>query len=457
MTEVNKRPQASLIVIYGRRRVGKTALVENAFKDQVLWKFEGLEGDPQNNQIKTFLRDLAFYSQNSTLKDQSITDWHDAFQLLQQEIQGKKIVIFFDEFQWLATMKSSFVSLFKSFWDNHFQKNPDCRFILCGSISSFMVKKVIRSKALYGRIDQEICLNPFTTYEVGEFFKGQRNFSEILQIQMILGGIPKYLHQLKADKSVIQNMDDLFFHQSGYFFNEYRRLFISHFGQSPVYETVIKTLAHKRQTADELAKACHTSLGGSFYERLEDLELAGFIEKVIPVGKKLNSKLIYFRINDEYLHFYFKFISPLSRQILSGQSRLGLLTQMKEYEIWQGLAFERFCRKNASLIAKHLGFSGVAYQCGSWFVRGTQKKQGAQVDLLFDRADKVLTICEIKNQKKLSAKKIIQNLETKVQLLEASYPRHSIQKNLILANKIKIPISLQKAFDHILFAEEIFS
>lgn len=456
LREKNWRGHAQLIVVYGRRRVGKTSLVEYAYQDQPLWKFEGLEGEPVIRQIQGFISDLALYTNNPDLKNQKVATWRDALGILSREISGKKLIIFLDEFQWLASMKSKLVSTFKFFWDNHFRKNKDLRFVLCGSVSSFMVKKVIRSKALYGRVDTEINLQPLGIKETDAFFAGQRSKDEIIQINMIFGGIPQYLEELNPKFSLIQNLNEYAFRQHGFFFQEYRRLFISHFAENPIYEKMLFSLSEGPKSSEDLAKACTTTTGGSFTERLLDLELAGFIQRYIPIDKGYKSKIVRYRIFDEYLHFYYRFILPYVQEIMSGQISMMQITNTNKYKQWQGLAFERLCLKNSTLLAKFLNFAGIKYKCGAWFQRGTKASPGAQIDLLFDRADRVLTVCELKYVSELPARKLIENYEKRIARLLKVHHSYGIQKVLLLGRKIAVPRTIQGYFDEVLFAEDVF-
>ena len=457
LREKNWRKQAALVVIYGRRRVGKTSLIEFAYQNETVWKFEGLEGDSSQVQLKHFYQKLCFYLPELRSKGLSPSNWSDGLVLLAEELkkQNKPVIVFFDEFQWLASQRSPFVSLFKSYWDNYFLKLRYCRFILCGSISSFMVKKVIRSKAFYGRIDTEINLLPLPLPDAALFFEKKRERSEVIEIAMTLGCIPQYLKELNPDFSLKQNLKEYAFSQSGFFFQEFHRLFISHFGKNLIYEKIIEKLSQKTQSAEQLATYCLTQTGGRFSDLLSDLELAGFIEKYSPLDSGLHSKLILYRIYDEYLHFYFRFIKPNTQQIIHGHFEPSLLLNNVTYRQWQGIAFERLCRKNSKLIAEYLRFSGIEYRCGSWFSHENKNSSGAQIDLLFERKDRILTVCEMKHTESLSGEKLVQDFEKKIKTLKQNYPRFGVQKILILGETIEIPDKVKKYFDSILFAEDV--
>ena len=284
LREPNWRDQAQLIVVYGRRRVGKTALVEEAYRDDTLWKFDGLEGVTRPRQLRHFANQLGGY-EPSVHAGPVPRSWAEALDLLVKSLRTRKnqqTVLFFDEFQWMASMRAPLVSLFKSCWDNHLSKQPGLRVVLCGSVSSFMVKKVIRSRALYGRVSTELDLQPMSLDDARLFFGKDRTEQEIMEVAMCLGTIPQYLKELNPQLSLMQNLHEYAFRPGGFFFGEFQRIFISHFGRNRTYERILDLLSVRARSTQELAKACRTSTGGTFTGLLSDLEMAGFIEKVVP-------------------------------------------------------------------------------------------------------------------------------------------------------------------------------
>jgi predicted AAA+ superfamily ATPase len=455
----NWRDTGELIVVYGRRRVGKTALIEHTFKDLPLWKFEGIEGEGLKIQLVTAIQSLNHY----TKKEYNLREcpsWQEFFNILKAELELRKDhppVLFFDEFQWTAEMGNTFVAVFKSFWDNTLSRYKNLKVILCGSISSFMVKKVLRSKALYGRITQEIHLLPLSLAEIKSFFGTKRKAKEILEIAMCFGGIPKYLEELNPQLSLTQNLHELAFTRNGYFFREYERIFLSHFGGNRHYETIVKALSVKSLSAEELAKKCKLQTGGTFSERLEELQLAGFIERFTPIYQdSVKSKAIRYRLIDEYLLLYFSLIAPFKKEIEGGTIEASQILTNRSFQQWRGYAFERLCMRNSNLLADTLRFSGIRYKVGSWFSTRKESLSGIQIDLLFERADDMLTICEMKYSPILNAAKISDNFQTKLQALANHYPRHGIQKVLVLGLKISVPSRVLQDFDRVLFAEEVF-
>jgi AAA+ ATPase superfamily predicted ATPase len=446
--------RAPLIAVYGRRRVGKTALVEKAFEKEMIWKFEGLEGAGMREQIKHFMFTLRQYSRHESLgKHTKLTRWEEAFIILGECIGEKPVVVFFDEFQWMASMRGQLVSVFKWAWDNYFSKKKGCRFVICGSVSSFIVKKVLRSSALYGRIHLEVQLKPLSMKECAGLYDGRRPAGEVLDIYISLGGIPQYLLELRQNESPVQNLVRLALSPHGYFFNEYQRLFVSHFSKNKAYEHILKSLALKRvQDSAALEHASGLSSGGTFSSLLDDLEMAGFIERFSPLEKERNSKLVRIRLIDEFLDFYFTFVEKNRKEIEQGTLKAYELLTGPKFEQWRGYAFERFCRKHAKAIAQALGFSGIRYRSGSWFK--SMGKETIQADLVFDRVDGVITLCEAKYVGKMKSE-AGSNILRQAEAL-GDYFRRPVQKVLMLAYSIPLPASVKNGFDTVLYADEVF-
>ncbi|OVE73403.1 hypothetical protein BVX93_01750 [bacterium B13(2017)] len=407
---------SKLTAVYGRRRIGKTRLIEEASKNNRFIKFEGLEGENQKNQIKHAFHTLYQYSGKREHKLFQSDNWIDFFILLSDFLEKKPTIVLFDEFQWMACEKTSLVSRLKYAWDNYFLKNNHVHLILCGSVSSFIVKKVINSKALYGRIDLVLHLQAMSLKELGKAFMHKRSIYEQLEYYLAVGGIPKYFELFNASHSTQLNLQRLCFSKDAFFFNELQRLFVSHFGKSPHYQEVVHNLADKNFISRlPLINKTSLSQGGSTTRIMDELELADFIESYGPIGNENARILKRYRLLDYFLRFYYSFIFPLRKQINSSILPIHQALPEQKYAIWKGLSFEHFCRQNEKTIASILGFKAVRYEVGSWYQRKDLKK-GAQIDLLFKRADNVITLCEVKNKKSIDSQ-IISQVEKKVEVL----------------------------------------
>ncbi len=460
LTEPNWRERAVIVALYGRRRVGKTALVEHAYRDRTLWKFEGLENGNTRTQLALFCKDLGRYMRSDV--PHTIRNWDDAFRCLEQALAGyeqeekQPIVVFFDEFQWLSEMKPRLVSLFKYHWDNYFSRHVNATFVICGSISSFIVKKVIQSRALYGRVDLELNLHALSLSECRSLLDRTVPLSQCLDTYMVFGGIPQYLIELNPRMSLIQNLNEYAFKPSGYFFKEFDRLFISHFASHPLYEAILMAVAAGPLSPGDIARKCGVETGGGLSRKLNDLVLAGFLCKCTPVDKRRATRLVRYKVDDEYLHFYFTFIASRSPDIVAGNVEFAQIAHDRQLRQWQGYAFERLCRKHSHQIASHLRFSGINYRCGEWFKRTTSRESGAQVDLLFVRADKVLTICEMKYVDRLSLQPLRDSLARKKAALRQEYSSYAMETVLVLGKDAPGCERAARDFDHVLLAEDVF-
>lgn len=448
---------SKLTVIYGRRRVGKTRLVEEYTKNETIYKFEGIEGQSKKNQQKAFLSQLSLQCTAPGIGELSPQNWNGLLLLLSNLIGPKPCVVFFDEFQWMAADRKELVSYLKYSWDNIFTPNNKVHLILCGSLSSFMVKNVLKSKALYGRVETEINLKPLFLPVIISAFAKKRSLREFVELYMAIGGIPQYLKMIDFSKSVFLNLQRLCFSANGYLVKELDRILISHFGKNKIYRNILICLARNRwRSREQIQKAGRVGSGGRISEYLENLELAGFLEKYVSVDKPNGIRNARYRIADPYLLFYFNFIYPNYKKINQPGEPFPIAHFLpeKQYLPWQGFAFERICLQHYRLIAEKLGFGAVRYEAGSWFKKGLQNTK-AQIDLIYARADGVLTLCEIKFTRNKIGKEVIKDIEKKIETLP-NPKQLAVEKVLITAAEPTKPLLNEGYFNGILTIEDIF-
>lgn len=403
---------AELITVCGRRRVGKTHLVKTFFKQKecLFFHVTGSNGETRATQIQRFVAEIGnvFYN-GATLK--SPQKWADVFDQLTKAISGiptdKKIVLFFDEFPWMATKRSRLLQALDYYWNRYWVDDKRLKLVICGSSASWIIKNIVNNKGgLHNRITQLIELQPLTLSGTKEFLNYigvKLNHQQILQLYMVTGGIPHYLNHVKQGLSAAQNIDLLCFRKEGLLLKEFKNLFASLFSDSEIYLDLIKIIAKHRYgiSQAELIKQHPTiASGGRTTQRLNDLEEAGFIVSFIPYGHK--EKGIYYRIFDEYTLFYLDWIAPSIRTIQKLEQLENYWeskTNTASWKSWVGYAFESICYKHLTNIRKALKINAGA-EVGNWRYsprkQQNENKQGTQIDLLFDRADSVITICEIK-------------------------------------------------------------
>lgn len=449
---------SNILIVYGRRRVGKTELIEQSFRKRNILKFEGAQNQDELNQQQLVMRKLSEYANEPMLKKIAIDRWLDVFDNISNYTKEGTWTIYFEELQWLANYKDNFISELKIAWDNNFRRNPNIIVILCGSSPSFMIQKVIHSKALYNRSQTEVHLQELSLLETKQLL-GKRANREIINTYLTIGGIPEYLKKIKSYSSSFTGICEQSFKKNSYFSKEYKRIFVSSMAENPHYQQIINFLSNKRfSSREQIANNLKLGRGGRLGSYLEELELSGFIKKYSPYNLAERSKLTRYCICDAYLQFYFKFIHPNQAAIQSGryQKQATNAIKMDAYQKWIGYAFERYCRDHSHKIAQLLGFSGIHYLSGCFFNRNTNKQDpGYQIDLLFDRDDHVITICEIKYLQSKVNVSIIEEFERKLSLFE-NKKNKTLHKVLISAEGANTNLINRHYFDNIITLEDFF-
>lgn len=456
---VRQQAEAQILVVYGRRRVGKTELLEQAFRDRNLLKFEGIEGLSPAEQFAHVLKQLAVYTENTMISQLVITTWVEFFKILAPYVKTGPWTVYLEELQWLACYEGKMIAELKYAWDNFLRHNPELVVILCGSAPAFMLEQVVHSKALYNRSQTEMHLKEFNIVE-SKAFLGKRSNKEVFDAYLSVGGILEYLKWMNKESSVFLSLCTHAFSSGSFFSREYEKIFTSNLSKNKHYKAIIAALGQEKfLSRDALVKKLKLQSGGSLTTILLDLEASGFITKYSPYNLKDSTLVSRYTIEDAYLNFYFKFIAPIQKNIDNGDydanPRAALNTA--SYQLWLGLAFERWCRRYHTVIAKILGFSGVQYQSGVFFSRATDKLQkGFQIDLLFERADHVITVCEIKYLQTKVGTSVIAEMDQKLALLP-NKKNKTIQKVLICSEGAEPAVEAAGYFDVIITGEQLLA
>lgn len=409
--------ESKFVAIFGRRRVGKTYLVREVFDGKFAFTFSGMANTSTKEQLLRF---------HLTLKDYGLSEsacpanWITAFHLLEQYLKGLpdgKKVVFLDELPWMDSPKSGFLAAFEYFWNAWASARKDILLIVCGSATSWMVNNILRNRGgLHNRLNEQIHLQPFDLHECEIYCKSTgipMERTEIVEAYMVFGGIPYYWSMLDSSLSLPQNIDSMFFGRNPKLKNEFSDLYASLFKQPDIYINIITALAKKKvgMTREEIVENAKISSSGLLTRYLEDLENCGFIRRYQAIGSKRKGAI--FQLIDNYTLFYFKFIEP--RKITDANYWSKIQTASL-YHTWTGLAFERVCLLHSEQIKKALGISGVITNEYAWSTTATSEHPGVQIDLLIDRSDKIINICEIKYSEEpyLIDKKYMENLQSKV-------------------------------------------
>lgn len=459
LTAIGNLEKASILVVYGRRRIGKTELLEQVYAHRNILKFEGIQGKSQQDQISHVLWQLSEYVQNPLISKLNLDSWVEVFKLIHDELSKGQWTIYFEEVQWLADYQDGFISELKFVWDNYFKNREGLLLVLCGSAPSFMINHVIHSKSLYNRSQHELHLKEFSLLETAEYLP-KRSRREVMDAYLTVGGIPEYLKWCKSSSSVFLSICENAFLPDSFFSKEHERIFVSSLSENKHYKTIIEFLALNRfATRNEIAKHLKISTSGSLTNLLKDLMLCGFINKYSPYNLSDESHLSRFCICDNYLQFYYKFIKPIYSDIQRGSYIGNPLSALKSdaYQKWLGYAFERFCRHRHHLIAKIMGFHGINYHSGAFFNRSSAESEpGFQFDLVFDRDDKVITLCEIKYSQATIGTAVIEEFERKIALFP-NKKKKTLQKVLITTEGISDALQSRHYFDRVITLDDLFT
>jgi len=429
--------KSELIALSGRRRIGKTFLIREYFKNSIVFEVAGLFGGPLKDQLETFNKELTKRTKGTNRE--SAKSWFKAFSMLESYLDTlkskSKKVIFIDEFPWIATPKSKFLMAFENFWNTYCTKRDDLIVVICGSAASFMVEKIIKNKGgLHNRISRKIRLLPFNLFETEQFLlKNSIKYTryDVIQIFMALGGVPHYLEKLSKGLSASQNIDKLCFSKDGGLNDEFNQLFASLFDDSERHMKLIKTLAksNKGLTRNELINQSKIPSSGDFSSKLEELIESGFVTDYPYYQNK--KQLTLYRLSDEYCRFYLKFVSGNKN---GGEGTWQKLCTTQSYLSWSGFGFETLCHKHIQQIKKALRIDAIYTTNSSWF------NQNAQVDMLIDRSDNVVQLCEMKFYKAVFTidKSYYLNLKNKIaELQQQTKTRKNIFVTLITTFGIK--------------------
>ncbi|MBA2368101.1 MAG: ATP-binding protein [Candidatus Protochlamydia sp.] len=435
LDSVWKSSDPEFLALYGRRRVGKTYLIRQFFSEKGFFlETAGSKDKPMKTQIANFMKALSttFYHGTELKNPHS---WEEAFELLTKNLssipKSKKIVIFFDELPWMATKRSGLLQSIDHYWNLHWSKMKNIIFITCGSAASWMLDKLIYAKGgLHKRITRKILLEPFNLQETREFLKSRSiklNEKQILDVYMAIGGIPFYLKAVQKGLSASQIIDEICFDKNGLLHNEFVNLFESLFTHSGVNLAIVKGIVKNGNclSREEIIAYTGVQSGGTLNDRLRELEISGFIQGFVPYGKK--SRGHYFRVVDEFSLFHLYWIEPLLQMRGFQQEHYWQrLKKTPSVSSWRGQAYENVCLKHTAEIRKGLGLNDISCQIGSWryIPKKGSKETGAQIDLLFDREDGIVNLCEIKYSEHLFSidKSYAKQLANKIDVFERHFP-----------------------------------
>ncbi|RHT92809.1 ATP-binding protein [Clostridium sp. AM27-31LB] len=434
--EIQNDDSSHFLAIYGRRRVGKTFLIREAFDYRFAFQHAGLSDSGMKGQIFAFVSSLkdAGYEVKKQPKN-----WLEAFEYLKDLIRKsseKKKIIFIDELSWMDTPKCDLMVALENFWNGFASARKDIVLIVCASATSWMLSKVVHNKGgLYNRLTEQIHLRTFCLGECEEYVKNSGlafNRNQILQYYMIFGGVPYYWGFLKKGLSLSQNIDRILFEKDAPLRDEFKYLYASVFKKPENYVKIIEALGTKKvgMTREEIINAAKISNSGDLTTKLEELESCGFIRKYYAFGMKKKNAI--YQLMDCFTLFYFKFLKsqPTDEHFWTNQINTPLVNT------WMGLAFERVCMEHIEQIKVKLGISGVLTEVNSWYCKADLDNGvfGSQIDMLIVRKDQVINLCEMKySQSEYTiTEKVDRNIRNKINdLITVSGTKYAIYPTII--------------------------
>lgn len=397
--------RSELVIVYGRRRVGKTFLVDEFFGEKFDFTYVGGHNLSGRQQLRNFTKALA-EAKNERVRRDEVNDWFDAFDMLEEYLASlpsdRKKVVFIDEMPWIDTPKSSFVEAFENFWNGWAARRRDILFIASGSATSWMVDKLVENQGgLHARITSHVYLKPFTLNETEQYLKSMNcpwDRFQTLQCYMFFGGIPFYLSLIDPTQSLAQNVDRLCFARNGELRLEFDELYNALFAHADKYVAIARLLAEHRNgmTFSDLSKKSGID-GNRLTKILENLERCDFVMRFRYYGKKSQDRI--YRLTDFYTLFYYKYIEPNKDSY--DEQWWSHHFDSRSVEVWQGLTFELLCLMHTRQIREALGIAGVATEVSAWFDKAEKKEgeHGSQIDLIIERADRIIHLCEMKFSK----------------------------------------------------------
>ena len=410
LEELNKlynSGKAELVAIYGRRRIGKTYLVDTAFENRITFRHAGLSPveakDKKKGLLKEQLEHFYFSLQlQGMAKSHCPKSWLEAFfmleKLLQSKDNGDRQVVFLDELPWMDTPQSGFITAFEGFWNTWACHRANIMVIVCGSANSWILDKLINNHGgLYNRVTYEINLSPFTLGECKEYLESMGvmlSDYDITQSYMILGGVPFYLGYFERGLSLAQTVDKLFFKNNAKLKNEYENLFESTFSKSEAMKTIVEFLDKRNDgyTRRELVDGLGITDSGHLSKNLKALIASDFVQEYVPFG--LGKREVHYRLVDPFCKFCLRFIN--GKEYLDEEFWQQNKTS-PAINSWRGFAFENVCFNHIGKIKEALGISGVITSQSAWSKRDNEEDDdNTLIDMIISRNDNVVNMCEMK-------------------------------------------------------------
>lgn len=440
LAALEKKRTASLIVVRGRRRIGKSRLIEEFGKSfDKFYRFSGLppeEGISLQDQLEEFMRQ---FSQQFNEPYVPYSNWSDALWAIGQRIKFGRTLLLFDEISWMGSKDPAFLGKIKNFWDLHAKKNNKLIFVICGSASSWIEKNILSSTGFVGRISLTLTLQELSLGECSKFWPKNISAYEKLKVLAVTGGVPKYLEEIDPKVPAEENIKRLCFSQGGMLVHEFKHIFSDLFLHDSVfYKKIVEVLSSGSKERQIICDLLGIESSGRISKYLLELELAGFItqENAWHIKSGVVSKLNKYRLSDNYLSFYLKYIDKNIAKINLNEYHFKSLAQLPEWNGIMGLQFENLVLNNRRALYEALKIKpDEIISANPFFQNKTSKSPGCQIDFMIQTKFCSLYICEIKFSKNVVGESVVDEVQRKIDSLV--YPKgYSCRPVLIHVNGV---------------------
>jgi AAA+ ATPase superfamily predicted ATPase len=446
-----KKAIASLVVIRGRRRIGKSRLAEEFSKSFTTSYL--LSGIPPEKGVNAKDQRMEFARQmrNLRIPSSGFDDWGDLFTDLALHCSKGRVLVILDEITWMGCLDPTFLPKLKMVWDNYFKKNPKLVLIISGSNSSWIEDNILSSTGFMGRLSHQLYLKELPLHQCNKFWKGKDNNDsyEKFKILSVTGGVPRYLEEIRTDLTSEQNLLNLCFQSTGILFNEFDQIFSDLFmKKDKQYKQIIEKIANYKLNMKEIAQELDKMITGNFSDQLDNLVEVGFLTRDMSwdIAKEKEKKPRYYRISDNYIRFYLRYIQPYKNRIKSGK----ITTLPKGWKSILGLQFENLVCNNEKALFKHLNLTpDDVIWSGPYLQLKGSRQEGCQIDFMIQTKHRVLYICEVKFCDREIPLSIIKEVQEKCKRLKI--PKgFSTRSVLIHVNGISSKIEEKDFFSNIL-------
>jgi AAA+ ATPase superfamily predicted ATPase len=456
LNQLLRKRTSSLVVITGRRRIGKSRLVNEFGKEFTFYNFVGLSPNDKTtaqSQRDEFSRQM--HEQFGIPIGVAANNWGDLFTLLSTQVKQGRLIVLFDEISWMGSKDPDFLGKLKNAWDNQFSHNPELILVLCGSVSTWIEKNIINSTGFYGRISLNLTINELPLSNCNEFWNGLGSTisaHEKFKLLSITGGVPRYLEEIIPELTAEENIKNLCFEKDGLLFKEFDQIFSNVFlRKSDIYQRIVDCLIKGKASYDYICECLDIDSSGYVSDYLDELIKAGYIRREYTwhLSSGQQSHLSHYAISDNYLQFYLNFIAPYKQRILTGAFEDRSISSLPGWESIMGLQFENLVLNNRPTLKKLLGIrlDEVIYD-NPYFQRKTKRQEKCQIDYLIQTHFNTLYICEIKFSKNLISSSVISQVQQKIDKLKLA-SRFSCRPVLIHVNGVSDDILDSRYFAEI--------